>query len=194
MWVFAAVLDTNVLYPSLQRDFLLSLAAEGVYRALWSSAILEELHECEQEKLTETGLTPLQARLAADHLVATMRNAFDDAEVPDWRRYLGSVDLPDPDDRHVVACAIAGRADAIITHNLRDFPQNRLPTTIEVMPPQMFVLHSVTLDVRKARDAVEGIVARSGTQGRPARTVEGVLEILRSRYGMQEAVAYLREH
>lgn len=190
--MYAAVLDTSVLYPSLQRDFLLSLAAEGSYRALWSSAILDELHECEQEKLTETGFTPLRARHAADHLVDTMRNAFDDAEVSDWERYVSAIELPDEDDRHVVACAIAGRADAIITSNLRHFPQERMPVSIEVMPPQTFALHNVTLDPGRARRALDGIVARSGTHGRPRRTPTEVLDVLESRYRMQEAVSYLR--
>lgn len=190
--MYAAVLDTSVLYPSLQRDFLLSLAAEGSYRALWSSAILDELHECEQEKLIETGFTPLRARSAADHLINTMGSAFDDAEVTDWERYVAAVELPDQDDRHVVACAIAGRADAIITSNLRDFPLERMPLSIEVMPPQTFALHNVTLDPSRARRAVDGIVARSGAHGRPRRTLTEVLEILEARYGMHEAVGYLR--
>lgn len=191
--MFAAVLDTCVLYPSLQRDFLLSLAVVGTYRPLWSSAILDELHECEQEKLIEeNGFTSLRARRAADHLVETMRGAFDDAEVPDWERHVGAVVLPDDDDRHVVACAIAGRADAIITSNLRDFPADRMPQAVEVVSPQAFALHNVTLDPERAQRAVEGIVTRSGSHGRPRRTYVEVLETLESRYGMHGAMNCLR--
>jgi hypothetical protein len=143
--------------------------------------------------IERNAFTPLRARRAADHLVETMRDGFDDAEVLDWERYVGSVVLPDPDDRHVVACAVAGRADAIITSNLRHFPAECMPQTVEVVSPQVFAMRNVTLDPIRARRAIEGIVARSGTSGRPRRTFTGVLAELASRYAMTDAVAYLRE-
>jgi PIN domain len=53
---------------------------------------------------------------------AQMREAFDDALVSDWQEPEGGLSLPDQDDRHVLAAAIRGGAQAIITANAKDFP------------------------------------------------------------------------
>jgi PIN domain len=82
--MFAALLDTSVLWPSLQRDFLLSLAIEGLYRPLWSTGILAELEYEETQKLLNRGGQPAAAAARARHLIDQMTTAFDDALVEDW--------------------------------------------------------------------------------------------------------------
>ena len=91
-----ALLDTNVLWPSLQRDFLLSLAAERLFRPLWSESILEELEETETVKLTRRGLPAADAAGRAARLTRTMRAAFDDSCVTGWEPLAGTFGLPDP--------------------------------------------------------------------------------------------------
>ena len=50
-----------------------------------------------------------------------------------------SAQLLVPDDVHVLAAAIAGHADCIVTANLKDFPENALaPFGIQVIHPTSF--------------------------------------------------------
>ena len=126
--VFAALLDTNVLWPSLQRDFLLSLAIEGLYDR---SGAMQSSMSCiftEQYKLIDRGADPSEALHKADFLIEQMRTAFDDALVTGWEGLDGAYGLPDPDDEHVLAAAVVGNAGAIVTDNLKDFPAALLPT------------------------------------------------------------------
>lgn len=95
--MFAALLDTCVLWPSLQPDFLLSLAVEGMYRPLWSAAIIEELAEHETQKLVRRGEEPAKAATRTRHLLEQMRCRFNDAEVQGWEGLEGTYGLPDPD-------------------------------------------------------------------------------------------------
>jgi hypothetical protein len=71
--MFTALLDTCVLYPSMQRDFLLSLAIEGMYRPIWSSAILREIEYVEHAKLIRQGIESTTACERAQRLVTMMR-------------------------------------------------------------------------------------------------------------------------
>ena len=125
--MFTALLDTCVLWPSLQRDVLLSLAAEGMYRPAWSSVILAELEYEQAAKLTRRGVAPTDADNRAAHLIQQMRQAFDDAEITGWEGLEGTYGLPDPDDEHVVAAAVVGGAGAIVTLNTKDFPTASSP-------------------------------------------------------------------
>jgi len=46
-----------------------------------------------------------------------------DCLITNYEDLISSLTLPDPDDRHVLAAAILGRADVIVTFNLADFPR-----------------------------------------------------------------------
>lgn len=59
----------------------------------------------------------------AERKATQMDRAFPDACIEGWERRVGQVVLPDPDDRHVVAVAIEGDCDCIVTYNRRDFPE-----------------------------------------------------------------------
>jgi predicted nucleic acid-binding protein len=151
--MFAALLDTSVLWPSLQRDFLLSLAVEGLYRPLWSSAILAELEFHEAQKLVRRGGAADTAAAQARLLVDRMSAAFDDALVEHWERHEGTFGLPDPDDEHVVAAALVGGAGVIVTGNVKDFPSQCIPQPLSVVLPAAFAADMVAVspDLRAAR-------------------------------------------
>lgn len=187
--MFAVVLDTCVLWPSLQRDFLLSLAVEGLYRPLWSSAILAELEWHETRKLIDRGSSKNDAQHAAHNVVTTMAGAFDDACVSGWEPLEGTYDLPDPDDEHLVAAAVVGGAGAIVTLNLRDFPAERVPAHIEVLAPADFVLNTVEIAPNLALQALATISSRYQN---PHRSVDELLHVLRDRYDMGAAVETMR--
>lgn len=108
--MFSAVLDTSVLWPSTQRDFLLSLAVENLYRPLWSSAILEELRYTNLRKQLMRSMPTAKAEAHSARLIEQMRSAFDDAEVSHWEPYEGTFGLPDFADEYVLAAALAGGA------------------------------------------------------------------------------------
>ena len=159
--MFAALLDTSVLWPSLQRDFLLSLAVEGLYRPLWSSAILDELQLHEVQKLVGLGEDPDAAAARAQHLIDQMTTAFDDALVENWEPLDGTFGLPDPDDEHVVAAALVGGAGVIVTSNLKDFPLQRIPDPLKVARPAQFAADTVAVSRRST--------TCSGSDGDPVR-------------------------
>jgi hypothetical protein len=84
-----------------------------------------------------------------------MNQTFEDACVDDCETVDLDIDLPDPDDRHVVVAAMKGRADAIVTANLADFPGKLLARfDIEVVHPDDFLLDQLDLNPRIVIDVV----------------------------------------
>lgn len=114
---YTALLDACVLYPLAMADALMSLATTGLFAAKWTTSI-----EAEWIRSLEENRPDLKGRLHSRR--DQMREAVPDWEVDEraWTICARGLELPDPDDVHVLAAALAGLADCIVTANLKDFP------------------------------------------------------------------------
>ena len=172
-----ALLDTCVLVPSRARDVLLEIASTGAYRPLWSSEILAELERTLRLLLAKRGVSSEETDAYLTRLFRQMRITFPDALVTEWEELVSTIHLPDPDDRHVVAAALAGRADVIVTDNLADFPPAALPASIARQSLDDFLLDIFDLHPGQAVTAVSVIAGRTGKSG-PAMTASEIAAYL----------------
>ena len=126
---FTALYDACVLYPAPLRDLLMHLALTDLFRAKWTDAIHEEWMRAVLE--TRPDLTREKLERTRNLMNAHVRDCL----VTGYEGLIPGLPLPDPDDRHVLAAAIRGRADVIVTFNLKDFPATTLaPLGIETQP------------------------------------------------------------
>jgi predicted nucleic acid-binding protein len=132
---FGAFYDANVLYPSGLRNFLMHLALTGLFRAHWSA----EVHDEWTRSLLKNRPDLTSAKLIRTRQL--MDKASPDALVTGYEHLIDSIELPDPDDRHVLAAAIQCGASVIVTLNLADFPPQTLSRfNIEAQHPDDFVV------------------------------------------------------
>lgn len=172
--MFIALLDSCVIWPSAQRDFLLSLAFEGSYRFIFSEAILSEVEVNEELKRIKRGDSQEVARQKAQNLAAQMRLHFNDSIVKGWEGLEGTYGLPDPDDEHVLAAAVVGGAGCIVTDNFRDFPDDEIPPEIQITSVQDFAYETVAVRPELGLAAIQAMSNRTGKVG----AKETPLEIL----------------
>ena len=180
---YTVILDANVLYSQLLRDTLLSLGGENLYHARWSATISDELTRNLIKNRPDSA-----HKLPA--LMKAMCDSVPDCLVTHYEKLADSVELPDPDDRHVVAAAIAGHADAIVTFNIKDFPQAVLqPFGIEVQHPDEFVVNQLQLKEIPALSAIKKMRARWTNPERSAQELITAFELC----GMPLTADLLRE-
>ncbi|EPN6726712.1 TPA: PIN domain-containing protein [Pseudomonas putida] len=147
---FTAIYDANVLYPAPLRDFLMNLALTGIYRARWSASIHDEWKR--NLLLNRPDLTPEHL----DRTSSLMDAAVPDALVTDYDSLVEGLDLPDRDDRHVLAAAIKCNASVIVTFNLKDFPKAILGAfDIEPLHPDDFIADLWDLDKAAVLEAAQ---------------------------------------
>ena len=148
---FPVFFDTCSIYGAGLSDLLLTLAERDVYRPLWSADVLAELRRV----LLEAGIT----RDAVDHRISAMNDAFPDAVVSDYESLLPQMTC-DANDRHVLAAAVRGGAEVVVTFNLKHFPSASLSMwNLSVVPPDDFLLDQLDLYPDSVIDAVTQVPA-----------------------------------
>ncbi len=103
------IYDASVLHPSTLRDLLIRIAQYGLVQAKWTDAILDETFRSIARRLPE---------LSHERLHRTrqlMCTAVRDCLVVGYEPLIEAVELPDSNDRHVLAAAIKARAQIIVT-------------------------------------------------------------------------------
>ena len=118
-----------------------------------------------------------QAAAGAHYLRLVMEDAFPDAMVEHraYQPFIGKM-TNDPKDRHVLAAAVVGRADVIVTANVMDFPPEACePCGIEVQDPDTFLCHQFELT---PLPFMETLVFLSTERREPMNSVEGILSAL----------------
>ncbi len=136
MQPLVAVYDACVLYPNFLRDFLVRLAVhgrgQGVLRVKWTGRIHREWMRAVLRQRPELHTALRRTRLLMDRHVRGCR-------VRGYERWEQRLTLPDADDRHVLAAALACVADVIVTFNTADFPAETLrPFGIVALEPDAF--------------------------------------------------------
>lgn len=142
---YSAFLDANVLHPAFLRAALLWFADARLLRPVWSEDVLAEWRRSILRRHTDLD----DARV--EQLQTLFTEQFPDAEVGNYQSFIEGIELPDKDDRHVLAAAIVGRCNGIITANLKHFPSETLDKYgIEAVHPDEFIVNIIDLDQDKA--------------------------------------------
>jgi predicted nucleic acid-binding protein len=138
---FTAFFDANVFYGARLRSLVLFLAQTKLFRARWSDRVHDEwIGNLLQKRpdLRPADLTRIRQLMDASVL---------DALVTGYEPLIDAMDLPDPDDRHVLAAAVVCKASCIVTFNVSDFPRDRLePYGLHAVHPDDFLLDVESLD------------------------------------------------
>lgn len=159
------------------------LTLGGLFRARWSDMVHEEWMAA--VLLNRPDMTRQQLERTRD----LMNLHAEDCLVTGFEDLIEGLELPDPDDRHVLAAAIRSGASVIVTQNLKDFPQDRLDAYgIEAQHPDTFIVHVFDLNPGGVVGAAQN---HRASLKKPPKSVEDYLNTLEV-HGLTRVVAELR--
>lgn len=149
------LIDANVLYPTVMREVVIGCAKAGLFQPRWSARI------CEEWALAARKLSPAQEIWARGE-IASLNAAFPQALVT-WQSALEArLWLPDPNDVHVLAAAVAGHCDAVLTMNAQDFPRNVLAEEgLQRVDPDNFLMDLRAKSPKAVADVMASVTAEA---------------------------------
>ena len=149
-------------------DTMLRLAERDLYSPRWSAEIIEEA----RRNLVADGRC---TEAAAANRFRVIGEHFEECTVHGYEELTASLRCHQK-DRHVLAAAIRGGAEQIVTQNLRDFPPDSVePFAIEVVSPDDFLLNIADLYPDVTLDAIR---RQAAALQRPPMTIDDVLRAL----------------
>lgn len=166
-------------------DLLIRLGLTGLSQPKWSATIEDEWQRNLLANRTELTLEQIQRTAAL--MNATVPNAM----ITGFEPLTESVDLPDLDDRHVVAAAVRSNAETIVTSNLKEFPVPVLDAFgIEALHQDDFLMDFFDLNRALVLSAVNSQLSKLR---KPPMSVDDYLEAL-LRQGMAQTVKGLSKY
>jgi PIN domain len=178
-----ALLDANVLYPAPLRDLFMNLAVLDVFQARWTNQIHDEW---------TCNLLKNRPDLSASQIERTralMNLHVRDCLVSNFEHLIPALQLPDLDDRHVLAAAIHSQSKRIVTANLNHFPSQSLEAyDIQALSPDDFVLQ--LLETRQM-GVLTALREQRNNLLKPSITAQTLLEILQQQ-GLKRSVERLK--
>ena len=161
------------------------LALRDLFRARWSYRVHEEWINAILTNRPD--LTRAQLERTRD----LMNKHAEDCLVVGFESLIPGLDLPDKNDRHVLAAAIQTGAEVIVTRNLKDFPSEKLvPYGIEAQHPDIFVHHLLDLNPRAVVAAAK---EHRASLKNPPMSVEEYLTSL-ERQELSQTVTVIRNY
>jgi hypothetical protein len=183
---FTVLYDASVFYPAPLRDLLMELATAGLFRAKWSEQIQKEWIESLLKKRSDLN----RERLERTKKVAN--KAVPDCLVEGYESLIEGLELPDINDRHVLAAAIHCNAQVIVTYNLKDFPKESLQSfEIEAQHPDVFLRYIIDLAPPRFLEAVKEIRSRLNN---PPVSAQAYLDRLLNQHELPLTFAFLKQY
>ncbi len=145
---YRALIDANVWYSAVLRDVFIEFAYWDFYKPLWSNEIFNETQRNLEFSSSDYAATFIRHK-------SYIFDLFPDGLVIDFTGHAGPLKDVHVKDEHVLAAALVGGADALVTFNTRDFPLDAFERYgLDIVHPDDFLLDQFFLNPQNSLTAL----------------------------------------